>query len=337
MKSVLTTLLSGRDLNPEQAYGMMAAVVDARFETPLLAGVLAALQMKGVTGLELASFARALLERATPFERPAGPLVDTCGTGGDGARTVNVSTASALLLASLGTRVAKHGNRSVSSQCGSADVLEAVGVGIEASPSSSRRLLDETDFCYLHAPAFHAGIAHAGPARRSLGVRTAFNLLGPLVNPARPSHQLVGVFGPEALRPVADALARGGVERALVVHGAGTDEIATHAPTEGLVVDRGRVETMRIDPRDFGFELATLDDLRVEGRAEAVERFAELLAGRGRPAERLAVALNAGAVLWLTESAPTLASGVRTAFDATGTGAAAAVVSAQTAGEVSCA
>ncbi|MGF1510865.1 MAG: anthranilate phosphoribosyltransferase [Myxococcota bacterium] len=309
MKPVLARVIRREALTAEEARDLMRGVVTGTIDTAFLAGLLVALECKGVTGRELHAFAEGLREMSPEFSRPEGEIVDTCGTGGDGAHTFNVSSASAVLLATMGLRVAKHGNRSVSSSCGSADVLEAVGVPIDLGPDPSARLLRDAGFAYLHAPIHHPGVAQAGPARRALGVRTVFNRLGPLLNPARPSHQLVGVFGMEAALPMAEALALAGTQRALVVHGDGTDEIAAHGRTEGYEVRDHRIIPFSFDPRSANFSLAPLDALRVRSKQDAVDRFDALISGRGREADRLAVALNAGSVLWLTGRSQTLAEG----------------------------
>ena len=217
-----------------------------------------------------------------PFERPDYLFADSCGTGGDGSGTINLSTAVAFVAAAAGLPVAKHGNRSVTSRCGSADVLEHLGVKLDVPAATSRRALDETGICFLFAPAYHPGLKHAGPVRRALKVRTIMNMLGPCVNPAEPPVQLLGVAEARLLEPVAATLAALGVERALVVHGGGLDEVALHDETEAVRLARtARFERLTIAPEDVGFERAPLAAIRGGGPEENGERLKALLMGYG--------------------------------------------------------
>src|SRR5690242_19322618 len=230
----LPRLLSGHDLTSEESEHLFERLVLGRLEPAEIAGMLIALRMKGETAEEMIGAARALFAAATPFDRPDYLFADCCGTGGDGSGLINVSTATAFVAAACGLPVAKHGNRSVSSKCGSADVLEALGARLEMEPGKTRALLDETGFCFLFAPAYHPGMKHAALVRRQLQVRTVMNLLGPCINPARPRVQLLGVADPAMLHRVAQVLVALGVEHALVVHGSGLDEVALHGPTRAV-------------------------------------------------------------------------------------------------------
>lgn len=229
MFSVLIEKLQRRqDLSMDEASQAMEEIMEGRAQPAQIAGLLIGLSMKGERPAEIVGLARTMRTRATPLSRSHAPVFDTCGTGGDRAHTFNVSTVAALVLAACDVRVAKHGNRSVSSRCGSADLFEALGVQISAEPAVVERCLEEAGIAFFFAPTFHPSMRHAGPTRKDLGVRTAFNLLGPLTNPAGASRQLVGVPRPELTELVARSLALLGSERAWVVHGAdGLDEIST--------------------------------------------------------------------------------------------------------------
>ena len=217
-------------------------------------------------------------------------------TGGDGSGLINVSTATAFVAAACGLPIAKHGNRSVSSRCGSADVLEAVGAKIDIPPAKARALLDETGFCFLFAPAYHPGMKHAAPVRRQLEVRTVMNLLGPCINPARPPVQLLGVADPKMLRRIAQTLAAMGVEKALVVHGSGLDEVALHAETRALRLSGDEIEELEITPEDAGLERAPLNKVTGGDVAENAARLRALLDGSASPAEEDIVILNTAAL-----------------------------------------
>ncbi|HET7281344.1 MAG TPA: anthranilate phosphoribosyltransferase, partial [Sphingomicrobium sp.] len=221
----LPKLLAGEDLTVDESQHLFERLVLGRLEPAEIAGMLIALRMKGETVEEMIGAARALSAAAEPFERPDYLYADCCGTGGDGSGLINVSTATAFVAAAAGLPIAKHGNRSVSSRCGSADVLEALGARIEVPPATARKLLDQTGFCFLFAPAYHPGMKHAALVRRQLSVRTIMNLLGPCINPARPPVQLLGVADPRMLRRIAQTLQAMGVSEALVVHGSGLDEV----------------------------------------------------------------------------------------------------------------
>jgi anthranilate phosphoribosyltransferase len=317
----LPRLLAGEDLSADDSQHLFERLVLGRLEPGEIGGMLIALRMKGETPEELIGAAQALLAAATPFERPEGLFADCCGTGGDGSGTINVSTAAGFVAAAAGLKVAKHGNRSVSSRCGSADVLEALGARIELAPARARTVLDETGFTFLFAPAYHSGMKHAAVVRRQLSVRTVMNLLGPCVNPARPPVQLLGVADARMLRRIAQVLAALGVERALVVHGSGLDEVALHAETRAVRLEGGELEELVLTPEEAGFERMPLNALEGGDPADNAARLRALLEGGGSQAERQAVALNAGALLWTAGLASSLAEGSATALDLLATGA----------------
>ncbi len=324
----LPSLLTGNDLTADEAEHLFERLVLGRLEPAEIAGMLIALRMKGETPEEMIGAARGLFAAALPFDQPDYLFADCCGTGGDGAGLINVSTATAFVAAACGLPVAKHGNRAVSSRCGSADVLEALGVQIELAPDKARALLDRTGFCFLFAPAYHPGMRHAALVRRQLRVRTVLNLLGPCINPARPPVQLLGVADPEKLHAVARTLDAMGVEQALVVHGAGLDEVALHGPTQAVRLDRGRLEDLVLVPEDAGLHRAPLETAVGGDAEENAARLRVLLAGAGAKAEQDLVALNAGALLMTAGKADSLRQGFAQARDALLSGAAGKVLSA---------
>jgi len=317
---LLARLCGGESLAAAEAQLLFQALVDGALGEAQIAALLIGLKVKGETGEELIGAARALLAAALPFDRPDYLFADSCGTGGDGSGTINVSTAVAFVAAAAGLPVAKHGNRSVTSRCGSADVLEQLGVKLEVAPATSRRALDEVGVCFLFAPQYHPGLRHAGPVRRALKVRTVMNVLGPCVNPARPSVQLLGVADPRLVEPVARTLAGLGVAKALVVHGAGLDEVALHGETAAACIVDGEVNTLAIRPEEVGIDRAPLAALRGGGPEENAERLKALLLGYGTAAETAAVALNAGALLMTAGLADTLAEAVDLARQALASG-----------------
>src|SRR2546430_3825316 len=274
----LPKLLTGEGLPIEDAEHLFERLVLGKLEPAEIAGMLIALRMKGETADEMIGAAQALSAAALPFERPDYLYADCCGTGGDGSGLINVSTATAFLAVASGLPVAKHGNRSVSSRCGSADVLEAVGAKIDLSPDRARRVLDETGFCFLFAPAYHPGMKHAALVRRQLEVRTIMNLLGPCINPARPPVQLLGVADPKMLGRIAQTLAAMGVEEALVVHGSGLDEVALHAETRAVRLSGNSIEEFEITPEDAGLERAPLNVVTGGAVAGNARRFRRLVA-----------------------------------------------------------
>ena len=302
----LPKLLSGEDLPIDDAEHLFERLVLGRLEPAEIAGMLIALRMKGETADEMIGAAHALSAAAEPFERPNYLFADCCGTGGDGSGLINVSTATAFVAAAADLPIAKHGNRSVSSKCGSADVLEAVGAKIDVPTKAARRLLDETGFCFLFAPAYHPGMKHAALVRRQLSVRTVMNLLGPCINPARPPVQLLGVADPKMLRRIAETLDALGVEEALVVHGSGLDEVALHGDTRAIRLSNGDITELQIVPEDAGLERAPLNVVTGGGPAENAARLQALLAGRGAQAENDIVILNTAALLHTAGRAPTL-------------------------------
>jgi anthranilate phosphoribosyltransferase len=318
----LPRLLAGEDLSTDEAEHLFERLVVGKLEPAEIAGLLIALRMKGETGSEMIGAARALSAAALPFDRPSYLFADCCGTGGDGSGLINVSTAAGFVVAAAGLPVAKHGNRSVSSRCGSADVLEALGARIEAAPAAARAMLDEIGFCFLYAPAYHPGMKHAAPVRRQLQVRTVMNLLGPCINPARPSVHLLGVADPNMLHRVAGTLAAMGVDQALVVHGSGLDEVALHGVTRAIRLSGGATSELELSPDQAGVDPAPLSVVTGGDATENAARLRTLLDGGGTPAERDIVIINAGALLMTAGLSADLRQGAALARHTLASGAA---------------
>jgi anthranilate phosphoribosyltransferase len=321
--ALLEKLYRREDLDEQEAADAMAAIMDGRALPSQIAALLVALSMKGERPAEIVGFARTMRARAVKVRAGNGLVVDTCGTGGDRAHTFNISTAAALVVAASGVRVAKHGNRSVSSRCGSADVFEQLGVRIDAPAASVERTLERVGMAFFFAPTFHPSMKHAGPTRRELGVRTAFNLLGPLTNPANASRQIVGVPRPELTELVARALGMLGSERAWVVHGAdGLDEISTTGYTKVSETRDGWVRTFYLHPTDVGLRKASPEALKGGDPARNAEIVRRVLAGEPGPMRDI-VLLNAGAMLLVAERARDLREGIAMAGEVIDSGRAA--------------
>jgi len=324
-KALLNRLLAGKDLSSVEMEEFIGAVMDGGVEDVVVAAMLVALRAKGETGPEVAAAARAMRARSVPVEVSDPQLaVDTCGTGGDGAETINISTAAALLAAAAGVPVAKHGNRSVSSRCGSADVLEAAGVRLDQSPEDMAALYEEIGIAFLFAPRLHPAMAAVMPVRRALGVRTVFNLLGPLTNPAGVERQVVGVWGREVQALMASALAELGARRALVVHSDdGLDEISVSAPTSVIEVRDGEiVGEWRVDPDALGIMAGDPESLRGGDAEENLRRMRAILGGEESSAAAEAVALNAAAALMVAGLAGDLRHGFERSREVLQSGAA---------------
>jgi anthranilate phosphoribosyltransferase len=325
---LLEKLRRHEDLTAMEASAAMGAIMDGEAASSQIAALLMGLALKGEHPAEMVGLARAMRQRATKMPEFVDGVFDTCGTGGDGAHTFNVSTAAALVLASCGVRVAKHGNRAVSSRCGSADVFEALGVQIEAPIDQVVSTLKSVGLAFFYAPAWHPSMRHAGPTRRELGIRTAFNLLGPLTNPAGARRQLVGVSRPELTELVARTLGYLGAERAWVVHGSdGLDEISTTGYTKISESVDGAVRTFYLHPADVGLATATVADLAGGTAAESAAMLERLLQGERGP-RRDIVLLNAGASLLIAGQAGDLTEGIRRAASAIDDGRAAATLGA---------
>jgi anthranilate phosphoribosyltransferase len=323
---LIEKLVRHEDLTSDEAAAAMQQVMDGAATPAALAGLLSALAMKGERPAEIVGFARTMRANAIKLSAPPGEVFDTCGTGGDRSGTFNISSAAALVVAACGVKVAKHGNRSVSSRCGSADVFEQLGVNIAAPPPIVERTLEEAGIAFFFAPTFHPSMKHAGPTRRELGIRTAFNLLGPLTNPAGASRQIVGVPKPELTELLARALMLLGSSRAWVVHGAdGIDEISTTGYTKVSECRNGAVHTFYVHPADFGFRKAVAEDLKGGDAAVNADIVRRVLDGQTGPT-RDVVALNAGAALFVAGRADSVAAGIMLAGAALDSGAARATL-----------
>ena len=323
---LLETLRRHEDLTTAEAAGAMARIMDGEAQPAHMAALLMALALKGERPAEMVGFARTMRARATPLPRPVADVFDTCGTGGDGAHTFNVSTAAAIVLAGAGVRVAKHGNRAVSSRSGSADVFEALGVRLDAPPERVVTALEQANLAFFFAPMWHPSMKHAGATRKDLGVRTAFNLLGPLTNPAGARRQLVGVSRPEHTELVARALGALGVERAWVVHGAGgLDEISTLGHTKVSELVNDTVNTFYVHPSDVGVPSSAREALAGGTAAENAAMVERLLDGE-RGARRDVVLLNAAAAMLVAGRASSLKNGLDLAADSVDSGRARAVL-----------
>lgn len=324
--SALERLRRHEDLTASEASAAMGAIMDGQAQPSQIAALLMGLALKGERPSEMIGFARAMRERAVKLPRAVGDAFDTCGTGGDGAHTFNVSTAAAIVLAGAGVRIAKHGNRAASSRSGSADVFEALGVNLEAPPDAVVSALDEVGLGFFFAPMWHPSMKHAGPTRRELGVRTAFNLLGPLTNPAGVTRQLIGVSRPEHTELLARSLSALGVERAWVVHGAGgLDELSTLGHTKVSELRAGAVNTFYVHPSDAGLPLATREALAGGSAADNAGMVRRLLDGESGP-RRDIVLLNAAAALLVANRVSTLRDGVAMAANSIDAGRARGVL-----------
>lgn len=327
-EAAVTRLLEGADLDRSEAQSLFAKIVDGSLSEPLMAATFVALRVKGEGAEELIGAAQALRRAARPFPAPSYLFADSCGTGGDFSGSINVSTASGLVAAACGLPIIKHGNRSFTSKCGSADVLEALGARLDLSAMESREILDRTGFCFLLAPLYHPGIAHAGAVRRALKVRTIMNLLGPCLNPARPKVQLLGVADPNLLHPIAKTLQALGVERAMVVHGSGLDEVALHGFTRAVSLKDGKLRELELTPELAGLKRVPLDQIKGGSPEENARRLLDILSGVGRSADISVVALNAGALLMTADKVADLAEGTALAMDAMRSGRARGVLDA---------
>ncbi len=320
----LEKLQRRRDLTEQEAAAAMTEIMAGRATPAQIAGLLVGLSMKGERPGEIVGLARTMRAEAVALTRPRSGVFDTCGTGGDGQGTFNVSSLAALVLAACGVRVAKHGNRSVSSRCGSADLFDALGVNVSAAPAVVERCLTDVGIAFFFAPTFHPSMRHAGAPRRELGVRTAFNLLGPLTNPAGATRQVIGVPSPEYTDLMAHALVQLGSEHAWVVHGSeGLDEISVGGYTKVSACRDGAVHTFYLHPADFGVEPTPLEHVRVTDLEESVAMARGVLDG-ARGAARDFVAVNAAAGLLVAGRAASLREGMRMAAAALDDGSVAA-------------
>ncbi len=324
IKEALNRVVNQLDLSTAEMQAVMRQIMTGQCTEAQIGAFLMGLRMKSETIDEIVGAVQVMRELAAPVSIDAERLVDTCGTGGDGMNIFNVSSAAAFVVAAAGGKVAKHGNRAVSGKSGSADLLEAAGIYLDLSPEQVARCIETVGVGFMFAPAHHGAMRHAAAARRELGLRTLFNMLGPLANPAGVRHQVLGVFSQALCRPLAEVLQRLGSQHVLVVHAQdGLDEISLAAPTHVAELKDGVISEYRIQPEDFGIRSQSLIGLNVEGAAQSLELIRDALGRRktenGQKAADMII-LNAGAALYAADHATSLKEGVQLAHDALHTG-----------------
>ena len=296
---LLEQLYNGKTLNKEESAVIFNAIMQGELNNEQIAAMLIALKVRGATIDELSGAVSASLQNAKSFPRPDYPFADIVGTGGDGQNTINISTASAIVAASMGAKVAKHGNRSVSSKSGASDVLTALGVNVNVTPEQARQALDDIGVCFLFAQQYHSGFKHVAPVRAALKTRTLFNILGPLINPARPTYHLLGVYAPELVKTYAETAVALGHQHTFVVHGAGLDEVALHGETQVAEIKNGKIDYFTLTPEDFGLKTQSLESLRGGEPQENAQYLTALLQGQGKAEHANAVAANVALLLKL--------------------------------------
>ena len=296
---LLEQLYNGKTLSKEESAVIFNAIMKGELNNEQIAAMLIALKVRGATIDELSGAVSASLQNAKSFPRPDYPFADIVGTGGDGQNTINISTASAIVAASMGAKVAKHGNRSVSSKSGASDVLTALGVNVNVTPEQARQALDDIGVCFLFAQQYHSGFKHVAPVRAALKTRTLFNILGPLINPARPTYHLLGVYAPELVKTYAETAVALGHQHTFVVHGAGLDEVAVHGETQVAEIKNGKIDYFTLTPEDFGLKTQSLESLRGGEPQENAQYLTALLQGKGKAEHANAVAANVALLLKL--------------------------------------
>lgn len=312
---LLDILFKKEHLTQSQSFALFNSIMRGEQPDVMLATILTALKLNGEAPYEIAGAASAMVSNSLPFPTPDYPFADIVGTGGDGHNTINISSAAGIVAASCGVKIAKHGNRSVSSRSGSADLFRQFGIKLEISPETARQCLDETNFCFLFAPVYHAGMRHAAPIRAALKTRTIFNILGPLANPAGPTHGLFGVYSPELLKPYAQTLMLLGQHRAMIVHGDGLDELALHGESQILDLEHGDIRSLTVTAADFGlpsYPLSAIEGGTPDDNRKMIEA---ALSGEGKEAHRAAIAMNCGALLTLTGHAKGFKEGAEMAME----------------------
>ncbi|WP_019613300.1 anthranilate phosphoribosyltransferase [Psychromonas ossibalaenae] len=317
---VLEQLYAGESLSSEQSQAFFEQVVKGEVDPVILSSVLTALKIKGETPLEITGAANALLAQAKAFPRPDYDFTDIVGTGGDGLGTINISTASAFVAAACGLKVCKHGSRSVSSKSGSSDLLAAFGINLNMSPETARQCLDDLNICFIFAPHYHAGMRFAAPVRAALKTRSIFNVLGPLVNPARPAFELMGVYAPELLKPIAQVHKELGMKRVMVVYGSGLDEVAVHGQTQVAELINGEIKEYTLTPENFGVEHYPVEAIFGGDAQENKVIIEQILQGKGTDAQQAAVAVNVSALLVLNGKADNFKQGTEMALNMMQTG-----------------
>ncbi|WP_299014384.1 anthranilate phosphoribosyltransferase [uncultured Photobacterium sp.] len=297
--TIANKLYDQQSLTQEESQTLFDAIIKGDVDPILLSAVLTALKIKGETPAEIAGAASALLANANPFPSPDYDFADIVGTGGDGANTINISTTAAFVAAACGIKVAKHGNRGVSSKSGSSDLLDKFGINLAMTPENAQGALDELGVCFLFAPEYHGGVRHAMPVRQTLKTRTIFNVLGPLINPARPNIELMGVYDLALVRPIAETIAQMGMKRAAVVHGSGLDEVAIHGETAVAEIIDGQIKEYTLTPADFGLKTYPLEAIKGGEPEENKAIITNILLGKGTDAQQAAIAANVALLLRL--------------------------------------
>lgn len=296
---LLEQLYSGHSLSTSESTALFNAVIQGELSNEQIAAMLIALKVRGANTEEITGAVAASLQNAKAFPHPNYAFADIVGTGGDGQNTINISTASAIVAASMGAKVAKHGNRSVSSKSGASDVLTALGVNVNVTPEQARQALDEIGVCFLFAQQYHSGFRHVAPVRAALKTRTIFNILGPLINPARPTYHLLGVYAPELVKTYAETAVALEHQHSFVVHGSGLDEVALHGETQVAEIKNGKIEYFTLTPEDFGLKAQSLESLRGGEPQENAQMLTALLQGKGKAEHANAVAANTALLLKL--------------------------------------
>ena len=296
---LLEQLYSGHSLSTSKSTALFNAVIQGELSNEQIAAMLIALKVRGANTEEITGAVAASLQNAKAFPHPNYSFADIVGTGGDGQNTINISTASAIVAASMGAKVAKHGNRSVSSKSGASDVLTALGVNVNVTPEQARQALDEIGVCFLFAQQYHSGFRYVAPVRAALKTRTIFNILGPLINPARPTYHLLGVYAPELVKTYAETAVALEHQHSFVVHGSGLDEVALHGETQVAEIKNGKIEYFTLTPEDFGLKAQSLESLRGGEPQENAKMLTALLQGKGKAEHANAVAANTALLLKL--------------------------------------
>ena len=296
---LLEQLYGGHSLSTSESTALFNAVIQGELSNEQIAAMLIALKVRGANTEEITGAVAASLQNAKAFPHPNYAFADIVGTGGDGQNTINISTASAIVAASMGSKVAKHGNRSVSSKSGASDVLTALGVNVNVTPEQARQALDKIGVCFLFAQQYHSGFRHVAPVRAALKTRTIFNILGPLINPARPTYHLLGVYAPELVKTYAETAVALEHQYSFVVHGSGLDEVALHGETQVAEIKNGKIEYFTLTPEDFGLKAQSLETLRGGEPQENAQMLTALLQGKGKAEHANAVAANTALLLKL--------------------------------------
>jgi anthranilate phosphoribosyltransferase len=299
MEQIINKLYEQQSLSQQESQQLFDVIIRGELDPILMSAVLTALKIKGETPDEIAGAANALLANATPFPRPDYDLADIVGTGGDGSNTINISTTAAFVAAACGLKVAKHGNRGVSSKSGSSDLLDSFGINLAMSPEDTRKAVDEIGVAFLFAPQYHGGVRHAMPVRQTMKTRTIFNILGPLINPARPNIELMGVYDAKLVRPIAETMLQMGMKRAAVVHGSGLDEVAIHGETLVAEIKDGAITEYTLSPSDFGVTSHPLEAIKGGEPEENKAIITKILTGKGTEAQLNAVAVNVALLMKL--------------------------------------